>query len=198
MDKITELNQEIQKNPNDVKLYYSRGVAFAAEGNFEKAISDFSRVIEIIPNDSIYCNRGMMYFNIKEYEKAIADFTKVIEIAPKDYEAFYFRGEARKLRKEYDLAILDYNESISINPNYSKAYLSRGVVYGVKKDDYKGVIDFEAALRLGLDTQGIETVKSLTVSSYNRQQAMKNLGGDYLTPKFLEIVERINILLEKN
>jgi tetratricopeptide (TPR) repeat protein len=55
---------------------------------YEAAISDFSKVINLNPNKpNYYIQRGYAYKGIKKMEEAIYDFNRAIELDPKDYIA---------------------------------------------------------------------------------------------------------------
>ena len=45
--EIISLNQEIQQNPKDGKLFLNRGLAYARFGQMKQAVWDFSRAIEL-------------------------------------------------------------------------------------------------------------------------------------------------------
>ncbi|MCX5697998.1 MAG: tetratricopeptide repeat protein, partial [Candidatus Omnitrophica bacterium] len=86
-----------------VEEYFNRGLAHGNQGNFPQAISDFTKAIEINPNDAeAYYNRGLVYGTQGNFPQAISDFTKAIEINPNDAEAYYNRGLAYYEKKEYD------------------------------------------------------------------------------------------------
>jgi tetratricopeptide (TPR) repeat protein len=66
-------------------VYNIRGIAYGKKGEYDNAIADYTRAIEIDPNDAwAYCNRGGAYDEKGDYDKAIADYTQAIEIDPKD------------------------------------------------------------------------------------------------------------------
>ena len=57
-----------------MQTYYNRGESYHLLGEYQKAISDFSKVIAHDPNDKeAYLNRAKAYRAIGETEKAIAD-----------------------------------------------------------------------------------------------------------------------------
>jgi tetratricopeptide (TPR) repeat protein len=59
--------------------YNERGVAYFNEGNYEKAIIDFSEAISLGPSYALaYINRGGAWAQIGDYEKALADLTMSI------------------------------------------------------------------------------------------------------------------------
>ena len=51
-------------------------MAYYRTNEYDKATSDFSKVIELNPNSGeTYCNRGEAWLHLKEWEKAKADLT---------------------------------------------------------------------------------------------------------------------------
>ena len=116
--------------------HYKLGLALLEGGQYEMAISEFDKVIELDPSASAYYNRGMSYYYVKEYDKAIADYTKAIEFDPNYASAYNFRGDSYLSKGEYDIAIADFSEAISLNRSYHYAYHDRAIAYY-----YKGIYD---------------------------------------------------------
>ena len=81
--------QPKQSESGDAKFYNSRGIAYGQKGQYDQAISNFNRAIELNPNDNkAYNNRGIVYRLKGEHDQAISDFNKAIEISPLDAEAY--------------------------------------------------------------------------------------------------------------
>ena len=133
-------------------FYYNQGIDKFKKGYFYGAIHDFTKAIEIDPNDfEAYVNRGMAKINLDLTESAIIDFNKAIEIDPKFYPAYLKRGFAKRLLKDYLGAIEDYNKVIEINPKNSNAYAGRGDAK-LGLGDMKGhCTDYKIAASLGED-----------------------------------------------
>ncbi|MCK5486751.1 MAG: tetratricopeptide repeat protein, partial [Desulfobacterales bacterium] len=67
--------EEIKETDSDELL--NQGIALLEEGQYDKAISDYNKAIEINPKDAeAYYNRGYAYGEKGEYDKAISDYTK--------------------------------------------------------------------------------------------------------------------------
>ena len=109
-----------------------------AKGDYDRALQDYTKAIDLKPNDAeAYNNRGGAYYLKEEYESAIVDFTKAIQLKPDYAEAYNNRGGAYYLKEEYESAIIDFTKAIDLKPDYAIAYNNRGRAYGVK-DEVEG------------------------------------------------------------
>jgi tetratricopeptide (TPR) repeat protein len=78
------------------------------EDQYDQAISDFNKAIEIDPRLAhAYNNRGWAYMKKWRYDQAISDFDKTIEIDPKFVEAYYYRAIVYFLVEEYEKSLVD-------------------------------------------------------------------------------------------
>lgn len=133
----------------DASFYNKRGIDFFNKREYDKAIADYNRAIELNPRYyQAYYNRGIAYRNQGEYDKAIADYTKAIDLSPNYSDAYNNRGVAYYYKSEYDNAIADYNKVIQLNPNDADAYNNRGVAYENKGDYDRAIADYRKALQL--------------------------------------------------
>ena len=98
-----ELNQEC------AKTYYNRGLAHAKNGEFELAIADYTKAIQLKPDYAgAYHNRGMAYLVQKKFDKAIENYNVAIELNPDLAVSYYTRAEAWLHQKEWDKAKTDF------------------------------------------------------------------------------------------
>ena len=96
---------------------YNRGSELLDKGEYDEAIDEFTKAIEIDPNYAeAYNNRGLAYYYTWEYDLAVADYDKAIEIDPDYADAYNNRGNAYADNGQYDLAIADYDRAIEIDP----------------------------------------------------------------------------------
>ena len=107
-----------QFNLEDASKYFNSGNKRLDKGDYQGAIYDFNKAIEVNPNFAgAYINRGFAFYNLNDYQAEIADYTKAIEINPKFALAYYNRGLAFNRLKDYQGAIADFTKAIEINPN---------------------------------------------------------------------------------
>jgi tetratricopeptide (TPR) repeat protein len=81
--RIRGCSAMIQRNPKDVLAYQNRGDAYGLKGEVDRAISDYTKAIELDPNYApAYTNRGRAYTSKGDYTRAVADVTKASELLP--------------------------------------------------------------------------------------------------------------------
>ena len=105
------------------KIYYNYGCVYAKQGNFTKAISYFTKAIQINPNlAQSYCNRGAAYEEQGNLSHAISDYAKAIEIKPDFPEAYFNRGVVYVKQGNLLKAILDYTKAIEMDTGSISSY----------------------------------------------------------------------------
>jgi lipoprotein NlpI len=120
--------------------YFNRGVIEKANDDFDGAIADYTRAIELDPTyAAAYSNRGSAKQAKGDLDGAIADCNHAIELDPKDPMAHKYRGVAKKEKGDLDGAIADYNRAIELDPKFAAAYFHRGIAKQAK-GDLKGAI----------------------------------------------------------
>lgn len=121
----------------------------ARQGNYNEAISDYTKAIKYAPKDPVpLAARGYVYQKMGKHDEAIADFTQAITLDPGDDELYLIRGVAYSLKGRDDEAIADYSRAIMIDPGNADAYFNRAQSYESKKMNDMAVEDYKTAARL--------------------------------------------------
>jgi tetratricopeptide (TPR) repeat protein len=129
--------------------HYQRGRSLADSGNYQAAVADYTRAIELDPNDEVIVNsRGVAYYNLEEYDLALADYNRAIELDPNYVNAHNNRGIIYRNLEEYDLALADYTRAIELDPNHVLAYVNRGNVYKDLEEYDLALADYNRAIEL--------------------------------------------------
>ena len=123
-------------------------MAYAKKGNYDFAIKDYTKAIELKPEFTIYYNRGNTYYEKGDYDRAIEDYTKAIELNPIFANVYINRGNVYSDIGDYDRAIKDHTKAIELNPNSANAYNNRGVAYGEKDDADFAIENYTKAIEL--------------------------------------------------
>ena len=75
--QIETLTELITESPKQVSLYSRRGDAYFFTGQFEEAVADYSKMVELDPaSDSSHWRRGIALFYIGKYDDAVAQFNR--------------------------------------------------------------------------------------------------------------------------
>ncbi len=142
--------QQTKLKLNDAEVHNNRGFDYCQIGQYDQAISDFSKAIEINPRLAhAYNNRGAAYLYKGQYDQAILDLSKAIEINPRLAHAYNNRGWAYIKKWQYDQAISDFNKTVEIDARFVDAYFYRAIVYFLMEEYDKSLLDVIKAQQLG-------------------------------------------------
>ena len=159
--------------------YNNRGNSYNELKQYERAIEDLNKAIEIEPEDAeAYYNRGDSYNKLKQYERAIQDFDKAIGLKPDYAEAYNNRGNSCDGLKQYERAIEDFDKAIELKPDkevLTISYYNRGISYNGLKQYERAIADYDKAIELKPDYAEVYNNRG---NSYNElkqyEHAIKN------------------------
>ena len=155
-------------NGNAVQEHLAAGQNYYDQKQWEKAIAEFSKAIDLNPNLArAYGSRGDAYSSEGQFDRAIADYTVAIELDPNNDTAYLNRGNAYDEKGEYNNAIADYTSAITLNPRLEDAYNNRGVVYNETHNYNRAIADY---------TRAIELAPNDSEAYYNRGRTYDNKG----------------------
>jgi len=164
----TEAKEAIYLYDEDADAYSDRARAYYAQGQYDLAITYYTKAIELNTNDAhAYYTRALAYDELGQYDLAITDYTKVIEFYPNHADAYFNRAYDYGELGQYESAIADYTKAIELNPNDSYAYFNRA-------HDYDELGQYELAI--ADYTKVIELNPSDTDAFYNRGYVYFHLG----------------------
>jgi len=119
--KIEATPVPVKKEP-DFSFYQNRANANFVMGEYDTAITDYNRAIELNPKEpAVFFSRGLAHFNKQSFSLAIADFDKVIELDPKEGMAYFKRGNALEKTGNFERALSDYQKAVELDPDNEPA-----------------------------------------------------------------------------
>jgi tetratricopeptide (TPR) repeat protein len=108
-----------------------RSKAFQQQKQYDEALSDLSRAVELSPkNVEVYQRRVDIYkeiFSSAIADKIVSDLTKVIELNPNLDFPYADRGFSYLVLKKHDEAYKDVCAAISRNPKNARYHLEAAV-----------------------------------------------------------------------
>jgi len=126
--------------------YGNRCIGYKDKGEYDRAIEDCDRAIELDPrNPFAYNSRGAAYYFKKDYDQSIADYAQAIRFNPKFIDPIHNTGISYAAKGDYDTAIAMYNKALRIDARDPTALYNRGVAKQHLGDDAGGDADIAAA-----------------------------------------------------
>jgi len=145
LEAITAYSQAIRIDSDFAEAYLYRGQAYLVTNDFNSAMSDLNRAIEIFLN------------TIGRYDvimPGLSDETNrllnlVAEPRLYDYaNAYFIRATCWSRLNNHDRAIEDGNMAIRINPRHETAYFDLGQYYGYKEMYDQAIAAFEKTVEI--------------------------------------------------
>lgn len=130
---VSSFTQAIRLNPKAEEPYYHRANAYAAIGNYQAAVADYSEVIKqntgrVGFSSPAYWNRARAYEKLGEKHKAISDLNQSISSSsPYTYvEEYLLRGNLYKDLGNKESARADYKTAEKLLQEYLKGSYGSG------------------------------------------------------------------------
>ncbi len=140
-----DLSKAIALDPNDEEAYKLRHVLSQLQNKNNEAISDFSTLIRLKPDNAFYyAGRAALYAQAGQTAAAIADYTKAAGIETNYQTEFRIRrGDLYLEQKNYRAAISDYNAAIEEMPLRISLYPKRAAAFCALGDKAAARADWE-------------------------------------------------------
>ncbi len=148
---LADFNKAIElTSSNDATAYRNRATVESIQTEYELALADASRSLELDKRDPItWALRGRIYCALKNYRAAVADADKAIQLNPKDSLAYSSRATAHMCMDDFDRATADLEMALQTNPKNPSAFLVRAMVRTKRGgEDDAALADFEHAVEL--------------------------------------------------
>jgi len=151
---------DVLKNHKVAFAYNFRGLAYADQGQYSLAMTDYNTAIAL---DKKFAealnNRGIMYGIMGKKMNALKDYDEAQRLNPKFADAYYNRGILYLEINQLDAAVADFTTAIHIDPDMADYFNNRGVALRLKGEYEKSFADFNQALKIN---------KNLAEAYFNR------------------------------
>ena len=148
-DVETLWTQTLRTNPDAFMAYGNRGTAFSKKGQFDEAIENYRKIIQINPNDcEALDDLGVALAAKGQFDEAIENYRKVIQINPNDCVVLNNLGVALAAKGQFDEAIENYRKVIQINPNDREALDNLGTALVAKGQFDEAIESYSKAIQI--------------------------------------------------
>ncbi len=172
---IKDLTKHLFVNSSDsLQTYIWRAFAYKEAQNFQSSISDYSKVIQLDPNnDDAYFQRALVYEIKGDYVLALKDCNMALGINPKSEKALNLRGILYCAQKDYENGLVDFRNVYNLN-NFAGFQENIGwALYGLGSYD-KAIETCKAALKAKSDLTWAKLILALSYETKgNLSQSLK-------------------------
>jgi tetratricopeptide (TPR) repeat protein len=116
----------VDAEKNNFKAYHMRALSNGADENYEGAIKDLEKVIELaVEKHEAWCDLGGTYMAMKDYKRAAQCFQKAVDVDGTCHEAWMGKALAAYFNKEQKAALEFLNITLKLNPKNLLALLAK-------------------------------------------------------------------------
>ena len=134
------------------ELALDLGLELARKGQFERALTAFSKVIEQNRRCwKAHRYRGITYARLGRHDLALADLDNAVGGDPQCAACLFERATAKMFLGQTESALADLSQCLDIDQDFAPAYSSRAGIYTRIGDYNRALEDISAALSLRPD-----------------------------------------------
>ena len=170
--------KSIDLNPSFFEAWYGHGLALKSQGELEKAVSSFQKVVEARPynvnkitrwyNFAFYSNRqkAIGFAQLLQLQKSLSALNQAIAMRPDDFTLYYNQAETLALLGKYGEALNAINKSIQFSqgqnpyPYLKKAEVMRSLLIFDNNriiENYTKAIQIQPSLALAHALRGVSS-----------------------------------------
>jgi tetratricopeptide (TPR) repeat protein len=198
---VAKSSKDMKTDPHyeEYKTYNLQGHEHLKNGEYEDAIFNFQKALELNPNDAAeYNNLGSVYSQQGDTTAAMENLNKAIDLDSTLASAYYNRGILNYTNDssgeaKNKLALADYTQAIALDSTQFDAYYSRGLVYSQLKENNNALADFTQAIALNPDsydayvkrgnTYSLTTENTLALADYDKALDIKPFNSQIYLKK---------------
>jgi tetratricopeptide (TPR) repeat protein len=144
------LNAALATVPKHAVELYEKGVAFAQQGETEKAIDHLKRAISLHANFGLALNElGVQYLKRGDLDKAAEAFTKVLQLSPEAPEPCLNYGIVLLNQKKFPEAEVQLRTAVKKNEHSFSAHQYFGISLIYVKNYQEAETELRRAIELG-------------------------------------------------
>ena len=144
------LNAALATVPKPAVELYEKGVAFAQQGENEKAIDHLKRAISLHPNFGLALNElGVLYLKTGDLDKAAETFSNVLKVAPDAPEPNLNYGIVLLNQKKFTEAENQLRSAVKVNATSFTAHQYFGISLIYVKNYPEAETELRRAIELG-------------------------------------------------
>ena len=170
-DSISLFNHALEATKDNYMAHTNLGIALAAEGKIDEAVSHYRAALQINPNDdTTHYNLANALKKQGADEEAIVHYQEALRISPYYSKAHNNIGVCLEAQLKHDEAIYHYRQALQFEPNNPGIHFNLGIALA-KKGELKEAIDhFRTAIYLNPNYEEARRTLRLAMENEQRQK----------------------------
>ena len=132
--------------PQTAHDFYLRGIQQTLARQYQAALADFDRVIELQPDlPEAYLRRAQVRYILQDDGGVLADCQRLLQFFQRLPQTYYYLGLARYRLGYTESAIAAFTEAIALDPDDPQTYFQRAIAYEDIQEWKEAGTDFQTA-----------------------------------------------------
>ncbi len=156
-----QVYRKVQAEPNNVDALYHLADLYDRQGQYQKAVDTFKKVLELDPERNFaYFKLGTAYSRLNQPEKAVEVLKEAAQHLPHNPIVLNNLGIAYGKLDRLDDEIAAFKKALEIRPRYSAARFNLALIY-LKKGDRQSAMEQYVELKKFDITMAEELMKRI-------------------------------------
>ncbi|MDD5276163.1 MAG: tetratricopeptide repeat protein [Methylovulum sp.] len=136
-----QVAKQLENNfPDEATGYYLSGLAYQAEGKFDKSIPRFTLALQKQPQSVEPLNQLInSYLQLKQSDKALNKLNEIVKAQPSHFFAYNLMGGVYTHAKKLNDAAVAFQKAIAIKPEWTKPYRNLALIDRLQKKPAEAV-----------------------------------------------------------
>jgi tetratricopeptide (TPR) repeat protein len=177
---IAGVSAEIDKDPNNARLYFKRGLLLDDLQEDSLALNDYNKAISLDSTKAEYYSAvGQLLFDHKDITGSIKWLEKALRLNPSDPAAHLKMAKMFVYTKDYTTAFKEINTALRQDVYNPEGYFLKGIIYKDLKDTAKAISSFETAASVAGGYRDADIQLGLLYSAKKDPLALKYFDKAY-------------------
>jgi tetratricopeptide (TPR) repeat protein len=152
MTYLDSISNVIVEDPNNSNNYYRRALFFYREGEYDQALADIERAINI--DDSVaeyFYLEGNIYYDDNMFENSFKSYQAAVDLDNEHVEAILKLSSLELALENYQLSLDMVNKALKVDPMNADGYFLKGFIYLDGGDTATAISSFRTAVEVNSD-----------------------------------------------
>ena len=152
-DDLSLWSDTVSKSPDSADAHNALGVAYASNGQADRAMEQYQRAIQLRPGYAIaHDNMGSVYKAQGGLDQALAEYRAALRINPNAVDTHTNIGYVYAAQGLWDEAAAEFKAALRLNPDSADAHNALGSAYKYQGKLDLAVAEFQTVVRLNPDS----------------------------------------------